>query len=416
VVTVTLPTDHFPPDDTASLAIDVLESLRVLIVDGEPGPGAEGESWYLTHALSPDGPIASGLEVEVATAGRFAGLDLEPYAAVILANVYRLEPARVEALVRYVQAGGGLLIFPGDQTDPDLFARELVGRLAPAALGPRWGDPDAGALAAFAPPPGEHPVTALFRGADNPFLAPTKLHHWYELEPVPGARVLLRTRSAGLGIPVEGVGQPILVEQTVGDGRVLQFGIPADDEWSGWVAEPSFLVTMQEALRHVASRRRAGRNVPVGTRVVRPLDPARFEVEAELISPVRPGEPPSARRTTLVASQVGEHPLALDLGVLQRAGVHELRLRGRNGGVVIEHHVAFAPPEEGDLRHADEATLRALLEDVEFRYVTSLQELALQDETTDRGELWRAIAVALLVLLLAESLMAWRFGHHGGAP
>ena len=63
--------------------------------------------------------------------------NLDQYHAVVLANVYRLAEQTIESLSRFVRAGGGLMIFTGDQVDPEQFNASFVRDghgLSPASL------------------------------------------------------------------------------------------------------------------------------------------------------------------------------------------------------------------------------------------------------------------------------------------
>jgi hypothetical protein len=53
------------------------------------------------------------------------------------------------------------------------------------------------------------------------------------------------------------------------------------------------------------------------------------------------------------------------------------------------------------------------LPDWKFLYLTNSKELTRDARSVGRrGELHRPLLYGLLILLLLESLLAWRFGHH----
>jgi hypothetical protein len=95
------------------------------------------------------------------------------------------------------------------------------------------------------------------------------------------------------------------------------------------------------------------------------------------------------------------------------SGLYQVRI-----GPPLNLESAFAAntdPAESDLARLDQAVLGELLPGWNFLYVhpSNWKELT-QDAASvgRRGELHRPMLYAVLVLLLVESILAWRFGHH----
>ena len=113
--------DLLQADNTRYFPARVVRGVRVLVVDGDPsGIYGQGESFYLDHALSPVGAASSGVEVTVVDDTEFDEIDLSEFEVVIVANLYRVTEARVEALEKWVEQGGGLVFLLGDQVDEDV--------------------------------------------------------------------------------------------------------------------------------------------------------------------------------------------------------------------------------------------------------------------------------------------------------
>lgn len=74
---------------------------------------------------------------------------------------------------------------------------------------------------------------------------------------------------------------------------------------------------------------------------------------------------------------------------------------------------ANTDPAESDPAKLDRAGLAELLPGWNFLYLTNSRELT-EDASSvrSRGELHRPFLYGLLILLLVESLLAWKFGHH----
>ena len=70
-------------------------------------------------------------------------------------------------------------------------------------------------------------------------------------------------------------------------------------------------------------------------------------------------------------------------------------------------------PAESDLTKLDRAALAEILPGWNFQYLTNSRELAEDASSVGRrGELHRPLLYGLLILLLLESILAWKFGHH----
>ena len=152
--------DDLPADDVYKYAMPVLDSLRVLLVEGSPGaPLMKRSATYTGLALRPEMAALTGeaqgreflLETiveDVTTAGRRRGFG--GFSAVVLAGVRRLSDETRDALARFVSLGGGLLVMPSPGMDGKFFDEwEFEGRkVLPAPFG-KWRenesplDPDA---------------------------------------------------------------------------------------------------------------------------------------------------------------------------------------------------------------------------------------------------------------------------------
>ena len=125
--------DDLTADDTVNYALPILGTLKVLIVEGNPGaPFINRSSTYVGLALNPQIQKklhATGLvdknylietqveDVTVAAQRKsFSG-----YAAIVLAGVRRFAPETLDKLALFVAAGGGLFFMPSPSTDLTLF-------------------------------------------------------------------------------------------------------------------------------------------------------------------------------------------------------------------------------------------------------------------------------------------------------
>lgn len=418
-VEASLPTvDYYPTDDRRTLAIPVQERSKVLLVDGDPGETAsDGETLFLQVALDPGPEATSGIEPLVITEGQLAETELAPFDMVWLCNVPTPSPAVADKLQRFVAAGGGLVIFCGAQVDPERY-NEMLWRggegILPLPLGEIAGDPDRPDRVALVDK--NHPICGSLGDAMEVICnvaVLVKRHLTVVEDPAAkGARVLARIRDAE--------GTPIIVSRTFGSGgEVVLFSISADKHWSNWPDTFANVVFAQQTHRFATRALDLDpQNLePSGTFALE-LDPGVYKGDVAVRALGEGGEEHTFTATQGKPPTVpeGEAPraaplqLSIPMGDLRTLGAYEVGLEQHNGTPETRVIARNAPRVESRL-------VRFLATDFTRVYPPELHDLVtFRDEAsgfgtaTGEGELWRALAAAMLAALLLESLLAWRFG------
>ncbi len=131
--------DDLPADDTATTVVHVIDTLKVLVVDGNPdAPRFDRASTYLSLALRPETQKAASMATRATPDGKAeraflvapevvgaATLENRPSFAdcgvVVLADVAMLPDSVAERLADFVAAGGGLLVAPGAHARPEFY-------------------------------------------------------------------------------------------------------------------------------------------------------------------------------------------------------------------------------------------------------------------------------------------------------
>lgn len=396
--------DALPRDNVRFAVARVREGVPVLIVDGEPSAAyGEAESFYLRRALDPGGEARSGNVVEVVRENGFEDTLLDPYQVVILANLYRLSDARARALEAWVEKGGGLVVFLGDQVDAAAWNRlhEAGSPLVPVRLDAPVGDEAERRWVRFGADRLNHPVLEVFRGVQNPFLERVMFFRWWSTT-VPksdlesGATRTVATFSGEAS-------SPALVERAAGDGRVLWCTSTADAEWTNWPADPSYVVALLEMVRHVARREPTSASVTVGTPLRAVLNPGRYEPRVEV-------EGPSGETFALEAAPADDGAaLHLTYDETDTRGIYRVALARRNGTPERRLFAANIDPAEGDVMKAPPEEIRRRLGDAPVALLAGRAYLR-EGAAGAKSELWRSLLVALVVVLMAEQTLAWVFG------
>jgi hypothetical protein len=278
-----LPTDQLPVDDVRRLMLNVQREIPVLMVDGDPPDNRHlGSTQYLAYAYTfpAQGKIGGVFTTKIITELELPTTALSPYAVVVMSDTTAPKSALVrENLQKYVEAGGLLMIFPGDNTNPREM-NDLIGEGGTKLLPATMGQPVKLATAvemkqgiAFAPQNFTHPVLQKFGEADSKGMEAgfrTVQTQQYIKLGVPGdgsSEVILRYAKAD-----QTPGDPAVVMKQIGRGKVVLFASTADTEWNTFGAEPSFLPFIHELTYYAMAREATGLTLRVGDKINLPAE------------------------------------------------------------------------------------------------------------------------------------------------
>jgi len=401
-LSVQLNPDNLPADDARYLAVDVLESAKVLVVDGQPASDSySSASEYLQTALRPvnsDRPFDNTTiySPNVIQPAELAGQALEDYELIVLADVPRITPENAAALARYVEDGGSVIIFCGDSLQPEDFNTTLYdgGRgILPARISGIAGDPRRNSHVRWViPSDSDHPLMQQFKGAKASFLMSPQ-HYQHATLDAPegdGADVVFRYDN----------GKPALVEKATGKGRVLLFACSANDSWTDLPRRPGYLLLVQELAAYVVRDRQAGTNLTVGDVLSKSVDAAAIMSDVSVVGPGK------IHNVQVVPER---HNARLRFDQTDSAGAYELRIR-RNDAERNEFFSVNVDPAESDLRRIGPEELRRTFPDFRFSYLAGAAVDTSLKETLSRSNIWKQLLLAALALMCIETVLAQRFG------
>jgi len=393
--------DPLEIDDRRYLALAVEEAVRVLCVDGRPsGRAGEGAAYYLRRALAPDPQHASlwAVRPEVVAGSDLVERDLTAYPCVFLCNVAQFTPGEVHVMEDYLGGGGSLIVFLGDRVLPERYNRLLSTDgssrgFLPARLGPIVEQ----AQYRLDPLEYRHPAMAAFRGQEHTGLLTTPVAKYFRLE--------IPKDSKARPVVALADGDPLIVEQPVGRGRVVLVATSADASWTEMPRWPSYVPLVHELLAYCLGGRQLQKNVTVGQALQGTVPaaaadmPLRVQRPDGLRVPVDPS--PVGRRRAWIydhtttsgfyAAQWGDAPQPRQLWAvnvdpvesdLTQLGVEELR-RETWPGVPLVHQTTWQREEPRP-----------------------------EGRAGGRGSLHLGLLYAALALVLAETWLAWRQGYH----
>ena len=340
--------DQLPAAATRTIVIRGLKQIQVLLVDGDPGlEGREAETFFLRGALVPVAPSLQDqyfVQTKTLPVGELERTRLDGYDVVILCNVSELSRTTVALLERFLNAGKGLILFPGPNTNLNYFNDVLYRQrgLLPAGLGEPVGD--SGQMEKFETLQGvgsrfEHPIAAVWNesGFGNPANA-----HFYRHFP------LLEKKGAKAGV-VSGVGtvgnnggeaavmlrysegKPAVMEHAWGAGRVVLFSSTGNTRWNDLpVQAPVFVPLLERIVDSLLKRQDEQLNVQVGQKLVMRCGNDQLGKEAQVY---RPGQVGGGRATAdrVRVEMNGLWP-TFTYDQTDWAGVYRIDLPGVGGG------------------------------------------------------------------------------------
>ncbi len=341
------PRDSLAVDNQRHFALKVEESVKLLAINGAPSAvAARDELFFFRLALTStpqsgsratrdagsiriiekqsagvpfvDDTAQSGSPISAADLAR---LDLSNIPLIVMANVVDLSAGSLEALEKYVDGGGSLLISLGDRVDPKAYntwlgENRLHGGLLPGRITDLVGStqpatdtatPDAGFIASVAD---EHPALAGFADGQFGNLSAVRFTARWGLD-APADSVLMRAPN----------GDAILAEKRFGRGRVMLFTSSLDRDWNNFPLQASYVPWLYRLVGYLAQNSLAGANF-VRTGQVVDLPASATQVEAlQVETPDGTIEYPQPGKSTTA----GDNASAMELAGVEHAGIYKVR-------------------------------------------------------------------------------------------
>lgn len=225
--------DELSFDNRYYAAVELPEEKNILVFN--EGPATSDFQSYLVPMLEIASEESGRLNIQFGNINNFQVSELNQYDAIILDGIRRIPDYLSESLIDHVQAGAGLLFMPAANGDVTSYNRLLnfsnSGRYTNVI----------GSYGSFEPvdrmaePAEGHPIMdQMFEKSEDEEirLNVPELFYYYEIE--------TGNQTAGLTILQTRTGNPLLVENRVGNGKVIFSAIGSDPGWSNFPIKPFF--------------------------------------------------------------------------------------------------------------------------------------------------------------------------------
>lgn len=396
--------DPLEIDNTRYFVVTVPENINVVMV------GATAQDIRLPAlglTLAGDSTLTGLFSVRQILETQISTVDFNTIDVAILSGIKDFTPVEGERLAQFVQGGGGLLIFPGNETSVPNYNETLFARLGIPPIRAATGGPDSSgqrngqeSFLSFEKIDFAHPLfSGLFeQPAGKKSKAPSveSPRVWKAIVPQPGAKGhTIISLSNGTGF---------LTEYAAGRGKVLLCSVEAGLAWSDFPLKGLFAPLLHREAVYLASRNQSTSGAIVGSRVelvarLRSTDPGGAFV-------LRSPEGVDERVVPRVRTEGSE--AIFESSNTDQTGIYELRREGDQRKSSLQAVAVNVDPLESDLRPADENELKAFWKSVglDADQVREPAQGELIENAVEQSrygvELWKYLAGFAVILALFE--------------
>lgn len=417
VTAVVTAEDDIAADNSMDRAVNVLDRLPVLLVEGSTAERTffRQTASLVRSALMPrDDPVGNAVPAPgdpslvnptIVKAPDIAAIaNLSRYSVVILADVPRLPAAVADRLGDFVKAGGGLLIAAGGRAEPDFYNawQTTAGEnVAPAVLKERVypGDPRRFELESFT-----HPALRLVAQPDQSDARFCLVSAYWKMEAgEPSAQV-------GAGGLLDSK-DPWLVERRLGRGRVLMTPMAFDRRDSNLPSLKAFVPLVHEMVYYLALTSMAETGIKPGSEWVfsGSIPSGSTQAGSGSVTVVLP----SGEIRPAVMAQQQNSGFVVRFRDTGETGLYRARLPAALAAAAgIAPEALFTvdnQPVESTLDMLGDADIESIRGHVDLHVIESLDELLMSLQGKVPGqELWKIFVLCALLTLVAEiALTRW---------
>ena len=369
--TIDIVSGDFAPDNRFYFTLRRETPSKALIA--ESASRGRSDSLHLQSALitNDDLPFTFTLK----SAGSVDPTSIPEYSLVMLNDAGQISGALADALTKFVEAGGQLIVSTGPRTTAD--SLNALQRIMPATLREAV-QTKAGESVAMTNVKFDHPIFEVFQESGR--LAAAHVIGYFRSEPAATATVLARFED----------GSPALVESRTGKGRVLLFTSSLGPSWNDLPLTPLYLPFIHQMVRYAGAR---DENSWYGLGQT-------FTVRKTANGQLPPVDTPAGARLS-----EGRNTPDGDLLVTARElGFYRLRYEGQPGFAAVDTDGA-----EGDFTKLNFGEFVAGVTGGTGTGEGSDANRNLSGEEVEgRQRVWWSLLFLALLLLLAESVLARR--------
>jgi len=307
---------------------------------------------------------------------------------VILPDVPALTDARWDQLARYVREGGNLWVVAGPRLSVENYNSAAAQQVIPLVLGTLQ---DLEAPSSPAPAGLADAMLEPFEDKANPPLSRIRCQRRF------GVRV--RAVDATAPLVYDNDRTPAIVRRRIGQGEVLFWNLCPDPAFSNLASLPQFVILAQRAVRLLTGRSEQSGQVLVGATV-------NLRIPRGMPTPVIRLKKPGSQTPQAISGDAASQQVSV---VAEAPGHYEVSFT-QGERTVRRVFSANLDARESDLSVVSDQQLAAMFPAQQLLLARNVEELAQgRRRVTQPLHLDVPVLLALLVLMLAESLLSNRF-------
>ena len=371
---LSLESDNLEDDNSAYLAIDVPDKLKVLIIEGSPGAGRYLE---LATQLERSG-YAEGLICTVSLASLVSAEQIEKNDVIVLADVGDLDEENIKILDEKVRNGAGLLVYAGVNMDA-FSAEQIIGRLVTMDWEKRV-SPEDGRDHQIRVSPQSDQLGLELRRLEAEILD-CKVNGFHQVQTAADSKILLELDN----------GNPLLFIQEVERGKLAIFTTGADREWSSLPLNPAGPILFHLLLQELSTGDRQ-KSLRIGESARVEIRSNRLGAEPKLIGP-------SGEVSVPVRQEARESNkyIELLLSKTEIPGFHELQFGDNTDFEVLAANLNAG---ESDLKPATIDELESVFENTGVKILGSE---SMVDNSENQTHLGSFLALAALFAFIGQA-------------
>jgi hypothetical protein len=360
---------------------------------------------FVTLALTADERSRSAYAIETISPSKLLSTPLSQFDVVVISNVKSFTASEVERLKRFVEAGGGIILFPGPDMERSQYNSELCRALNIAPfVGVSGNSSDRQSFVTFASIDEAHP---LFSGMFEESQGTKKKRKPAVESPQIFLSVEFRPGANGQSIIQLSNGNSFLTEYRIGNGGMLVFAVAPTLDWSNFPTKGIFVPLLRRSVAYLAALHERPSDHFAGEAVTVTISSKALGKgeSSGLVHQLPDGQEEIIQPTT---SGVGAGDRVFVIKNTQTVGVHAMVQNKETVAVFAVN----TDPRESDVRRlsVEEATRWLVERGLESRSIRILNPNEAPEEVLLQSrfgvELWKYFIGLALVCALAEMIVA----------
>lgn len=198
--------------------------------------------YFLEQVLKPAGTLRTPIEVKHASIRVLDDDQADPPDVMIIDGSMSLSSVQIANLKRYLNGGGGLLMFLGSGIDRQAYDKDLIADVFHATPGGRLGAPgQRQSYLSLGQVDYEHPVFNVFQGSGKSLPDAPRFYAAYNLKITDQSRVIAGFTD----------GAPAVLEGSVGRGTALLIASDINTAWSDLALKSMFVPLMHRSIKYL---------------------------------------------------------------------------------------------------------------------------------------------------------------------